>query len=1110
VAPRWLAAGAVAAAVLATTTLWLMHREAGAPDRQIALAYTQSRTVELRIPEAAFAPLAPDSHTRGVSADREPAALLEARATLSRELDRAPQSTRWLQLQARADVLDEHYDAAADMLDRLIAQGPATPSLLTDAAAAYYQRGLVSGSEVDRSTALDYLIRADELAPTDPVVLFNEAIVMEDRAQMINAVEVWNRYITVERDPQWLAEGKRKLQALEVTLNRLKSHQSRIDRMLATPAAMDALANDTKTLASLDEELSSYDLDRLLPVAFPIAESPARTASGHPNSSGSEIRDSHPARGSPSLCPESCKAARRLLKAIGHSLEIHHHDYWLTDFLSADFDSLPGPAAERFAEAAGLTARASQENAIGDSIEGARMAGESRALFRQLRSQAGSQRGLLTAASAGEERASVEHMFGLQRKLDYEACRSFAEQSVNHIYMDHAEAARYPWMAAQALITERICDDTPETRARGHARGKAALAVAEDADYFLIEARIHVMLAQDEMDYSDRQSGDHEILATLRRLYKADAPAIRIANAMATFSEQESPLRRADVCFLRETVGWYELADSPAHTSMERMHLARGEMRLGATKEATEQIRLAYAEDAELATDRSGKRTGASFVEENVVLAGTMLEQGNLVEASKYLDLAGPEMALTSDTWLQRQYTADRGMLELARGNYSKAAEILDAEIRNNEGRARPDTDAETRAAFAELDHDLYAELAAAWLAQGRSPDSVLALWERFRLRSRDLPVADCRGKALDCDTAELIAARSELGKSLLIGQITLLDRVLVYRVDEHGVQWSQVSLGRQHLIDAARQLQRAASSPYTSLETATKLGAAVSDAVLPRLPATLDAGASILLEADTPLESLPWPVLPTSAGLLGLQYPIINAPSILNTAPEAKGSALQFHSALIVGASLGGDGEPPLPDAMHEATSVAELLHTPNLLVGDQATANHLATALSSATILHFAGHAKQTPDGTELMLAASPGEERPWLDAQFLRQHPPRRCRLAVLSACSTGIQESSWNRSLEDIVHTLAAQGTREVVATSWQIDSQASVPFMNTFYQSLAQGSTVASALTAARRMQSKNFRYNGPYYWAGYYAASGESRVTKGISHDYTKKPKEHS
>jgi tetratricopeptide (TPR) repeat protein len=227
---RWLAVAACLA-VIVSAALFAMQWRSGVTEREIAAAYTQLRAMELRIPQAGYAILAPGGHTRGGTKAGTPSPLLAAKERLAEKRKSAPQNPHWLQLQARADILEERYDPAIVVLDRLIAQGPATPDLLADAASAYYQRGLVSGSESDRATALSYLKRADAMAPADPVVLFNEAIVMEDRAQTMNAVEVWNRYITVERDPQWLAEGKRKLQALEETLNRQKTQGSRINAM---------------------------------------------------------------------------------------------------------------------------------------------------------------------------------------------------------------------------------------------------------------------------------------------------------------------------------------------------------------------------------------------------------------------------------------------------------------------------------------------------------------------------------------------------------------------------------------------------------------------------------------------------------------------------------------------------------------------------------------------------------------------------------------------------------------------------------------------------------------------------------------------------------------
>ena len=120
----WIKAGAIAAGLIVAAGIFLWQRQANTPERQLAKAYEQSRSLELRIPEANFAALTTGSHTRGAATGDEAAPLLEARARLARELERSPQDVRLQQLQARADVLEERYDSATEVLDRLLAQGP--------------------------------------------------------------------------------------------------------------------------------------------------------------------------------------------------------------------------------------------------------------------------------------------------------------------------------------------------------------------------------------------------------------------------------------------------------------------------------------------------------------------------------------------------------------------------------------------------------------------------------------------------------------------------------------------------------------------------------------------------------------------------------------------------------------------------------------------------------------------------------------------------------------------------------------------------------------------------------------------------------------------------
>jgi len=121
-------------------------------------------------------------------------------------------------MEARVDLLQDRLDPAIAILDEQLRTSPTETGLLVDDAFALFQRGMISGSDQDRAQALDLLRHADELAPADPVVLFNEAIVMEERGQSMNAIETWNRFLRFEHDPGWRNEGRMRLQNLEARL----------------------------------------------------------------------------------------------------------------------------------------------------------------------------------------------------------------------------------------------------------------------------------------------------------------------------------------------------------------------------------------------------------------------------------------------------------------------------------------------------------------------------------------------------------------------------------------------------------------------------------------------------------------------------------------------------------------------------------------------------------------------------------------------------------------------------------------------------------------------------------------------------------------------------
>jgi CHAT domain-containing protein/tetratricopeptide (TPR) repeat protein len=1048
----WAGAGLAASLAIAVAlTAW--WQRINTPERLLAEAYTHSRIFELRMPGAGFAEVTPESHLRGSATGRESASLLDARARIERRLEAAPQDAHWLQLEARADLLEEKFDPAIDILDRLLAAGPVTSGLLADDAAAYFQRGAAAGSENDRATALDYLRRADELAPGDPVILFNEAVAMEDRGQVMNAVETWNRYLRFERDPRWLAEGQRRLQALTLKLNQMKSHRSRMEQHLTSPQAMRALAADSAALAALDEEFSTIHLPRLLDAAFPMTGDRSR--------------------GSP--CPENCQAARTLLYALAASLERNHQDPWLIQLLPPASSS-PDP---RFIQASHALAQAIGADFAGNYLVGQQETLKATQMFHRL------------GNAAGEDRSEVERSYALQRS-------SNMADSYTAVHPLLGRNPQFAWIQIQALLQNTLCDPAPGTGGENNPLYLRAIGVAQSRHYGILELRGRSLLGAAAVDAGDAEASWRAYLPTVRKFYSGDYPVIRLYTALSGLSELEQTTPRVHHALLlqREVVSVLQMSEARELIPTERLNLAVAALRAGSISEAQQQMRIARDE---LAANGGGKSVHSYLVETENAMAKLYLEHQDLAAASAMLDAAQGHMAGEQNSYHRRDYAEARGQLALEQGHPELAEPMLREAILEEErlvGKAAAESVVQAR-----QDRDLYALLAGVWLAQGRSSQDALALWERYRLRILGNPVPACPDKGLACLKPELKNALAHLGPDQLLGQVILLDRLLLYRANAQGVVWTSVPIGQQELLAAAAPLELAVTSPATSEYSVDQAARRVGRILLDPLDAAPAANGQLLLEPDPLLGNLPWPSVETAAGPIGLHFNLEESPSLLLVRRSA--ASASSAKSLVVGASVASQQSQLLPEVINEAREVARFGNEPNLLLGAQATQSQVAGRLGSATAIHFAGHAAQQDGGTRLLLASAKTPsvaDRPFLDSTLLRKHPPRAARLAVFSACSTGKKEEGWNHGMGDIVDTLASLGVPDVVATRWQIDSESAVPMMDAFYGGLTRGLSVPQALTAARIALSRDPRYRHPYYWAAYYASGQGNSDLRQVFH----------
>ena len=212
--PTWLA---IAAVVLLTVGGgWFTWNQwfASNPARLIAKAYTQQRPFEFRIPGAAHAAARQERRGMG-SAFQKPSALLEAEASIARELEKHPDDVKWLELRARAEMLGREPEAAVGTLQHALERKPDDPDLMADLGMAYALRAEAPNHDVDYGYAIEYLGRSLKAKPNSPEAVFNRALLYERMFLYDDAIREWRHYLELDTSGSWKVEAQRRLAELE-------------------------------------------------------------------------------------------------------------------------------------------------------------------------------------------------------------------------------------------------------------------------------------------------------------------------------------------------------------------------------------------------------------------------------------------------------------------------------------------------------------------------------------------------------------------------------------------------------------------------------------------------------------------------------------------------------------------------------------------------------------------------------------------------------------------------------------------------------------------------------------------------------------------------------
>ncbi|XP_068726274.1 tetratricopeptide repeat protein 28-like [Montipora capricornis] len=250
---------------------------------------------------------------------------------------------------------------------------------------------------------------------------------------------------------------------------------------------------------------------------------------------------------------------------------------------------------------------------------------------------------------------------------------------------------------------------------------------------------------------------------------------------------------------------------------------------------------------------------------------------------------------------------------------------------------------------------------------------------------------------------------------------------------------------------------------------------------------ADLLQGDDLIFVPDGPFCLAPYSALSDSVRIR--TFPSLTALKLIASAPvfNSKNEPLLVGDPCLkeITWGTGGPMYEQLPCAKKEVEVIGKLLHTAPL-TGENATKAEVLKRMKSVALIHIAAHGDDefgeiilTPNLDRL--SETPEEEDYMLtmrDVQAVRL----QAKLVVLSCCHSGNGEVR-SEGVVGIARAFLCAGARSVLVSLWAIDDEATLLFMKSFYQHLANRKSASLALHHAMKSLRERKEYSAIKYWA---------------------------
>jgi CHAT domain-containing protein len=296
-----------------------------------------------------------------------------------------------------------------------------------------------------------------------------------------------------------------------------------------------------------------------------------------------------------------------------------------------------------------------------------------------------------------------------------------------------------------------------------------------------------------------------------------------------------------------------------------------------------------------------------------------------------------------------------------------------------------------------------------------------------------------------------------------------------------------------KQLVYLAYQFAAQCSDPQSDISVLRQNGQKLYGILMAPIETYLDPNRTLIVEADSDLAVIPFQALVKPSGpYLGLDDTVVSSPGFgFYLALQQEHLVSDKLKALVVAAPATSSlSYSPLPDAGREGVEVSSYFRSSVVLTGYAATNRAVLFNLGHSGVFHFAGHAISSPEGVGLVLAEGEPQSKiagTLLTPELISSAPVGKLRLAVLSACSTGLPGLDGMGDTQNIAAAFLRARVPHIVASRWNVDSATTARLMLIFYQGLLHGDGVPTALQKAAAQIAKKSSTMHPYYWAAFSA-----------------------